>query len=335
MCQELQDTIVDLQARILIGEDIDFRLQNAEAQFVIRRVQVHDKAALKTRFDPFFEILDFARGTISRDDDLLVLIHQGVESMKELFLGAVLAGDELHIVDHQDVNGPEHLLEVHHTAVPQGLYEPVHELFCRQVDDIQSRTAGLQLPCDCVHQVRFAKPDTAIQKKRVERHWPAFGDTLGRGMGQFVRLTHHEAVEGKTIIQGRRCQDSVGGLLRSGRGGGGSRLRRRFDRGIRGNLKIDAANGRGQTGHFVEDQVTKVLRYIVTEKTGGNREGRRVIRYPAEFEWFYPVRVVVFANSFQKVLFDLAPLILRHASPFRHWLCPPYRPPYSTAAQTI
>ena len=93
-----------------------------------------------------------------------MLIDQRVESMKELFLRAVLACDELQIVHHQDINGPEQLFEVHDCAVAEGLHETVHELLSRKVEHVHLRLTMCQLPRNGVHQVRFAEPDTTIEK---------------------------------------------------------------------------------------------------------------------------------------------------------------------------
>ena len=99
----------------------DLLLQDAEPQFIIRRMQVDDEAALQPALDPILQLLDLARRAVGGDDDLLVLVDQRVEGVKELLLRGILAGDELHIVDHQHVDRPEQLLESHHLAFAQRL----------------------------------------------------------------------------------------------------------------------------------------------------------------------------------------------------------------------
>ena len=164
-------------------------------------MQVHDQPALQADLDAVFQILDLARRAVGGNDDLLVLVDQRVEGVEELFLRAVLAGDELHVIDHQHIDRPEQLLEVHDLTFAQGLHEAVHELLGRQVEHAQVRAAGLQLMRDGMHQVGLAQADAAVKEQRVEGDRPAFGHPAGGGMGQLVRLADDEAVEGEAGIQ--------------------------------------------------------------------------------------------------------------------------------------
>ncbi len=56
---------------------------------------------------------------VGREHHLLVLVEQRVEGVEEFFLGRFLADDELHVVDHQDVDRAEQFLEGHGVLVPQ------------------------------------------------------------------------------------------------------------------------------------------------------------------------------------------------------------------------
>ncbi len=160
-------------------------------------MQIDDQTALQARLDALFEILDLDRGAVGRNDDLLVLIDQRVEGVKEFLLRAVFAGDELHIIDHQHIDRAEELFEVHHLPVAQRLHEAVHELFRRKIDHPQFRLLFLQLPGDGVHQVRLAKPNAAVKEQRVEGDRAALGNAARSGMGQFVWLADNEAVKGE------------------------------------------------------------------------------------------------------------------------------------------
>ena len=68
-------------------------------------------------FDAIFQIFDFARSLISRDDNLFILVNKGVESMKEFFLSAIFSGDKLNIIYHQNVKRTKQLFEIHHLAI--------------------------------------------------------------------------------------------------------------------------------------------------------------------------------------------------------------------------
>jgi hypothetical protein len=54
-----------------------------------------------------FESLDFAGRAVAGQDDLFSGFVQGVEGVEELLLDSFLAGEEVDIVDQQDVRFPE------------------------------------------------------------------------------------------------------------------------------------------------------------------------------------------------------------------------------------
>ena len=117
MRQEVQNALGDLQAGILLAVEFCLLLQDPKTQFVIRRMQVDDQTALQAAFDTILKILDLARRAVGGNHDLFVLIDQRIEGVEELFLRAVLAGDELHIIDHQDIDRAENLFEIHDLLV--------------------------------------------------------------------------------------------------------------------------------------------------------------------------------------------------------------------------
>src|SRR3546814_16633440 len=53
------------------------------------------------RSQPWFEIADFARITITGEDDLLFAVEQGIEGVEELLLRAVLAREKLDVIEQQ------------------------------------------------------------------------------------------------------------------------------------------------------------------------------------------------------------------------------------------
>ncbi len=149
----------------------------------------------------------------------------------------VLAADELHVVDHQHVDGAELLLEGDRVLVPERPDELVHELLGREVDDRARGVALADVPGDGVHEMGLAEADAAIEEERVERHRVRFGDAPGCGMGELVRLADHEVLEGEARIErGGEARAHVGlGLAAVGGGmvglhpGAGCRLPRALD----------------------------------------------------------------------------------------------------------
>ena len=80
-----------------------FLLQNGQAHFDVRRLQVGDQTPFEARDEAMLEVLDFAGRTVAGQDDLLVRFVQGVEGVEEFLLNAFLAGEELDVVDQQHI----------------------------------------------------------------------------------------------------------------------------------------------------------------------------------------------------------------------------------------
>ena len=141
------------------------------------------------------------RAAVGGDHDLPAAIDQRVEGVEELLLGAVLAADELDVVDHQHVDRAEHLLEAHGVLEAQRLDELVHELLGREVDHLARRVLAADLPGDRVHQVGLAEPDAAVEEQRVERRRGELGDALGGGERELVGLADDEVLEGAARVE--------------------------------------------------------------------------------------------------------------------------------------
>ena len=270
--------------------------------------------------DAVFKVLDLIRSAICGNDDLLVLIHKRVERVEEFFLRAVLARDELHVIDHQHVDRAEQFLEVHHLAVAQGLYEPVHELFGRQVQHVQMRMLCAQLPGDGVHEVRFAKTNAAIEEKRVEGDRAAFGHAARCGMGQFVRLADDKAVEGEPLVEGGAVQRiaGCGGRGRFLRFGNGGRCLCTICDGF---LAIRSRIEHHPPDHGVDfrdrrqNHVAIILRYVVAKEVGGDFECHDAVVRTHVDQRFYPALVAVAAKSIAEFIPNCAPLFAGHVVP--------------------
>ena len=74
MRQKLKHTIIKFHPGVLTTIEFRFGLQNTKAQFIVCRMQVNHEARLQAAANAVFKILDFVRGTISGDHNLLVLI---------------------------------------------------------------------------------------------------------------------------------------------------------------------------------------------------------------------------------------------------------------------
>jgi len=81
--------------------DLGSLLQDGDAGLNVGRLDVGDQPPLEAGAEPVLELGDLLRGGIGGDDDLLAGLVEVVEGVEELLLRALLAGDELDVVDEQ------------------------------------------------------------------------------------------------------------------------------------------------------------------------------------------------------------------------------------------
>ena len=138
--------------------------------------------------------------------------------MEELLLGALLAGEELNVVDEQDVDVAELVAERGHLVVADGVDHLVGELFAGDVADGGVGLAALYVVADGVHEMGLAHADAAVEEERVVGLGGALGDGLGGGHGELVAAADDEGVELVARVELGGGVPVEAGLL--GRGGG-------------------------------------------------------------------------------------------------------------------
>ncbi len=235
--------------------------------------------------------------------------------MKEFFLGAVLARDELNIVHHQNIDRAEQFLEPHRVTFPQRLDKAIHELFCRQINHTCLGLAGAQFLGNGVHQVGLTQANAAIKEQRVKRHRTALGHAARGGMGQFVRLADHERVERKTGID-RGTDGRV--LIHSRRRGRRGRCRR-CRRG-RGDARAGLTDGKFQTvymcavsGKDVFDLVAEIARDPIPQKRSGCGKACNAAVQLAQRQRLDPSLKVILADGFLNFVAYQSPSLIRHS----------------------
>ena len=92
---------------------------------------------------------------------------QRVEGVEELLLRALLAGEELDVVDEQHVDVAELVAEAGHLVVADGVDHLVGELLTGDVADGGVGLTALHVVADGVHQVGLAHADAAVEEERV------------------------------------------------------------------------------------------------------------------------------------------------------------------------
>src|SRR5690606_12733246 len=96
----------------VVAAFVALRLENRDARLEVRAGDVRHHTHLETGDETILESGDLLRRTVAGHDDLLVRLVQSVERVEELFLGAVLSGEELDVVDEKDVDSAVGLLEL-------------------------------------------------------------------------------------------------------------------------------------------------------------------------------------------------------------------------------
>ena len=152
--------------------------------------------------------------------------------MEEFFLRRFLAGDELDVIDHQQIGRAKLLLEAERLVGAKRGEEFDRELLGRHVDDLRTRIEPVEFVTDGVQQVGLAAPGAAMDEQRVERDLLGRGERAGRIEGDLVRLADDEIAEHvarlerdgiKAVVSGRRRRrgrrrnlDLGGGARRGG-----------------------------------------------------------------------------------------------------------------------
>ena len=142
-------------------------LQDGDLGLEIRWLNVGDQAPLEARAQAVFEVGELFGRTVAGDDDLLHALVQRVEGVEELLLRALLAGEELDVVDQQHVDVAEPVAEAGHLVVADGVDHLVGELLTGDVADGGVRLAALHVVADGMHQVGLAHADAAVEEERV------------------------------------------------------------------------------------------------------------------------------------------------------------------------
>ena len=133
--------------------------------------------------------------------------------MEELFLGALLAGDELDVVHQQHVRRAVGLPELVGAARLDGGDELVGEGLAVHIDDVELRVVLLNFGGDGGEQVGLAQARLPVDEQRVIGPRGIGGHRLGRRVGELVGGAFDEVLEGEVIA-------AVGFRLRLGGGGG-------------------------------------------------------------------------------------------------------------------
>ena len=154
-------------------------------------ISPHSKRERKRSIKP----RNFFRWCIARDHDLLLVVVQLVEGVKELFLRAVFVADQLDVVDQQHIRRAIAIVKLWHAVQPDAGDHIVHEPLARGVDDAHRSVIVDQRAPNRVHQVGLAHTDSAVDEQRVIAARGIGRHRARCGVRKLIACAHHKAIE--------------------------------------------------------------------------------------------------------------------------------------------
>ena len=115
--------------------------------------------------------------------------------MEELFLAPVMLRQEVDVVDHEDVRGPEVVTEVLHPSGFDALVEQVHERRARDVADVGVRPIAQDELADRLQQMGLSESHAAVDEIRVVGATRLFRNGGGGHQRQPVSRSDDEVIE--------------------------------------------------------------------------------------------------------------------------------------------
>src|ERR1700687_750039 len=177
------------------------RMKNGKTGFKVRRLDVGNQSPFKSRTEPVLECRDFLGWSVGRDDYLLVDLVQSIEGVEELLFRAVLARQELHVVDQEHVDCSVLVTELAHACGRYGADHLIGELLGCQVHDPFARKAVVNLVADGVHEVGLSKSHASVEKQRVVAIPRSLSHGLGGGMSELRVVPDDERREAEARIE--------------------------------------------------------------------------------------------------------------------------------------
>ena len=205
-------------------QQLGLALDDGNAGFKIRRLDVGGQAPLKPGAQTLLQRFDLLRGAVRRDDDLAAIVVQRVEGVEKLLLRALLAGQELDVVDQKHVRLAVALAELFHRCRLDGGDRLVREFFTIHVDNVEIRVVLLDLNFDGVQQMRLAQTRRPVDEQRIVRAGGVRGHGLRGGKRKLVRRPLDEVLKrelvppaGQVVLVQLRLLGSLA-AVRCGRG---------------------------------------------------------------------------------------------------------------------
>ena len=204
---ELSDVVLDLfgdELNDVIGQVqfviVRLALDDGDARLQVRWLDVCEEAPLEPGADPVFQVGDLLRRPVRSQDDLLLVLDQRVERVEELFLGPVFTGDELDVVDEQDIDRAVFIVELLRRLFLDAGDEFVGKVFTAGVEDLRVGIVSGDAVADRVKQMRFAEARVTVDEQRVVGLPRRVGDGERCRVREGVGGADDEGVEGQLVV---------------------------------------------------------------------------------------------------------------------------------------
>ena len=242
-------------------------LDERAAQRRVGRLHVREQPRGEAVAQRLLDAREVVRGAVRGEHDLARALVERVEGVGELLLRAALLGQELDVVDDQRLDAAELPPEAVHASRLEGGDHLVHEVLRGEAHHRAERARVGQAGRHRGEQVGLAEPAAAAEEERVEAGAGLRHHRARRPIGDAVRLSDHEVVEG---VARRRAVGGVRGPVAGERPGA-----RRYTQ-----LPIDQQEDRrrraGRLGHRALERGEEVLPQPVTRKAARRLECERV-----------------------------------------------------------
>ena len=197
--------------RLLVG----LLHQDRDPHLELGRLDRDGQPGVEARGQALVDVDQSLRIGVAGHDDVRALGEQRLEGVEELLLRALLAGEELDVVDQQQVERVVLRLQLVEGLALVVLHHVGDELLGVQVEDARIGPVGEQRVADGVDQVRLAEADAAVDEERVVHEAGRAGDVQRGGARHLVGAAGNQRVEGQRRIEpAARGQRGRGGVRR-------------------------------------------------------------------------------------------------------------------------
>jgi len=152
---------------------------------------------------------------IGGQNDLFVSGIDGVEGMEEFFLGGFFTGQEMDIVDDQQVGLAKSLAEIIKFSGFEGKDKLIGEFLAGDIKAAGLRAGIHYFITNALEQMGFSQPATAMDKERVEMGSGFGHDGFSGAKGELVGRADHKVVQFEPQV-GLAARGGVGLLSGAG-----------------------------------------------------------------------------------------------------------------------